>query len=103
MIDAGRPTALPLLGGLPAGVAVRSFALSADGARIALLVDRWTGRWRGGVREPPARGPVLVVARVVRGPNGRIVRRLDQAYARADARQRAGGPGRTGLGRRRRS
>lgn len=81
VLNAGRPTALPVLGGLPPAVAVRSFALSADGARIALLVDRWTGRWRGGVREPPVRGPVLVVARVVRGPSGRIVRRLDRAYA----------------------
>lgn len=72
-------------GGL-AGARFRSLAVSPDGARVAALVDRWPGPYRGGASPGGAssgggRGAVLVVARVVRDADGSTVRRLDQAYA----------------------
>lgn len=56
---------------------VRAMAVSADGARVAAVVDRWSGPvWGGGNID----GPAVVVARVRRDPDGRVLR-LDQAYA----------------------
>ncbi len=57
---------------------VSAMAVSADGARVAVLVDRWDGPVWGGGRVV---GEAVVVARVVRGGPGRGVQRLDQAYA----------------------
>jgi len=55
-----------------------AMAVSADGARVAALVPEWDGPvWGGGRVE----GPCVVIARVVRGDDGRTVRRLDSAYA----------------------
>ncbi|HLK94773.1 MAG TPA: GerMN domain-containing protein [Nocardioidaceae bacterium] len=58
--------------------AATAMAVSADGARVAALVPEWRGPvWGGGQVD----GPCVVIARVVRGPNGRSVPRLDSAYA----------------------
>ena len=77
--DRGRSRPVPA-GGLRAA-GIRSIAVSPDGARLAALVDRWDGRYWGGSRGAPSRGPVLVVAAIVRGQDGRTVRRIEQAYA----------------------
>ncbi len=59
---------------------IRGLAVAPDGARVAVLVDDWSGRvWGAGAELPD--GPHLVVARVVRGPDGRAVRRIEGAYA----------------------
>lgn len=79
VVDRGRSRAVPS-GGLRAA-GIRSIAVSPDGARLAALVDRWDGRYWGGSRGAPSRGPVLVVGAIERGQDGRTVRRIEQVYA----------------------
>ena len=79
VVDRGRSRVVPA-GGLRAA-GIRSIAVSPDGARLAALVDDWDGRYWGGARAAPARGPVLVVGAIERGRDGRTVRRVEQAYA----------------------
>ncbi len=57
---------------------VSAMSVSADGARVAAIVNDWTGPVHGG---GPAPDQTVVVARVVRGADGVTVRRLDRAYA----------------------
>lgn len=59
---------------------VRALAVAPDGARVAVLVDRWRGRVWGGAGGRVT-GPQLVLARVDRTRDGRGVRRLSGAYA----------------------
>ncbi|MDF2966301.1 MAG: hypothetical protein K0Q93_79 [Nocardioidaceae bacterium] len=76
-VPAGGPRAQTPTGPLTRASAT-SMAVSADGARVAALVPEWNGPvWGGGQVD----GPCVVIARVVRGPNGRSVPRLDSAYA----------------------
>jgi len=67
---------------LPVGALGRArvghLAVSPDGARVAALVRQWDGPVWGGGR---ISGPCVVIARVVRGADGRVVRRLDHEYA----------------------
>jgi len=79
VVDRGRPRVVPA-GGLRAA-GIRGIAVSPDGARLAALVDRWDGRFWGGSRAAAGRGPVLVVGAIVRGQDGRTVRRVEQSYA----------------------
>ena len=79
VVDRGRPRVVPA-GGLRAA-GIRGIAVSPDGARLAALVDRWDGRYWGGSRAAAGRGPVLVVGAIVRGQDGRTVRRVEQTYA----------------------
>lgn len=79
VVDRGQSRVVPA-GGLRAA-GIRSIAVSPDGARLAALVDDWDGRYWGGSRVTPSRAPVLVVGAIVRGRDGRTVRRIEQAYA----------------------
>jgi len=91
VLDAGADRASLVVSGrggsrsIPIGQLARagidSFEVSPDGARVAALVDRWRGPYRGGAEPANARSPVLVIARVVRAADQRTVRRLDKAYA----------------------
>ncbi len=79
VVDAGDPRPVPA--GALGDATIRSIAVSPDGARLAALVDDWTGPYWGGVQAPPASGPVLVVAAIARSGDGRRVRRVESAYA----------------------
>jgi len=57
---------------------VTAMAISADGSRVAAVVDGWDGPVWGGGRSP---GQTVVIARVVRSVDGESVRRIDRAYA----------------------
>lgn len=75
-----RAGARPVPMGRLASAAINEFAVSPDGARVAALVRRWNGPYRGGRPKADERSPVLVIARVVRGSDGQMVRRIDRAY-----------------------
>jgi len=76
--DRGRSRTVPV--GALGGSGIRALAVSPDGARVAVLVDEWRGRvWGRGTEL--GEGPHLVVARVVRGPGGMVVRRVEGSYA----------------------
>ncbi|CAN5815406.1 LpqB family beta-propeller domain-containing protein [soil metagenome] len=81
VVVADKTDARPAPAGGLAQAGISAFAISPDGARLAALVHRWSGPYRGGEPSGRDRSPVLVIARVVRGADGRTVRRLDRAYA----------------------
>ncbi len=80
LLVADRAGARPVPMGRLASAAISEFAISPDGARVAALVRRWNGPYRGGRPASEERSPVLVIAQVVRGSDGQMVRRIDRAY-----------------------